>query len=241
MWLLGESVADTSTSSPDLISPASPKMSECVPSPDSTPGPGVGAVAGRHLLPERPPSAEPPRQDVPGPFDGGGGVGGGGDNNPHGVIRVTPRSHSPPLKSASEPMPDLSIPPRPHSSPVRHIESSPPHPSPHIHPPSPQHTQIPARNTPGVITSQPSTAAAFWVQNARINGVKPELIGGNFAPATLLTTHTTSTDMKPPMLSPGQHRGSLSTTTPIRQTPTVIMGEAGGVSNSPNFTDAPYT
>lgn len=183
-------------------------MSECVPSPDSTPG--------RGLLPDRPPSADPtPQPDVPGPFDGGG----------TGVIRATPRSHSPPPRT--EPAtPDL--PPRPHSSPSRQQLSI----SPELLPQPPQllpqqHLQ-PQRNTPGVITSQPSTAAAaaFWVQNARINGVKPELIGGNFTPAALLAGHATA-DMKPPMLSPGQHRVNPA---PLRQTPTVIMGEAGGVS-----------
>lgn len=68
---------------------------------------------------------------------------------------------------------------------------------------------------------------AFWVNSAaggRINGVRPELIGGNVNMNVTFPVHAQNSDMKPPrpVSTPG---------TPImtRQTPTVIMGEAGGV------------
>ncbi|KAK6637085.1 hypothetical protein RUM43_010759 [Polyplax serrata] len=68
---------------------------------------------------------------------------------------------------------------------------------------------------------------AFWVNSAtggRINGVRPELIGGNVNMNVSFPSHVQSTDMKPPR----------PVSTPVsnimtRQTPTVIMGEAGGV------------
>lgn len=63
----------------------------------------------------------------------------------------------------------------------------------------------------------------LWLQNSRINGVKPEIIGGTFGTPALLPH---ASDVKPHLLAAG-HR--LSPGTPIRQTPTVIMGEAGGV------------
>jgi len=55
--------------------------------------------------------------------------------------------------------------------------------------------------------SQP-TPTAFWASNSRINGVKPELIGGEMKPPRTIAMPN----------SPGS-----------RNTPTVIMGEAGGV------------
>ncbi|KYB29221.1 hormone receptor 4 isoform X2 [Tribolium castaneum] len=149
----GESVADTSTSSPDLVSPSSPKMSEAVvspPSPDSTP----------HHPPEPTLDSVSSRLEDSGVFDGGG------------VIRPLPRSQSPPLPA---PAAGPRQPPRPHSSPH----------SPGMAPPEPRSVII----------------SPLWKQ--RINGVKPELIGG----------------------SPARPPGAA----PARQTPTVIMGEAGGV------------
>lgn len=77
-----------------------------------------------------------------------------------------------------------------------------------------------------VVTSSPAamipSPPTFWVSSAtspviaacRINGVMPELIGGvNYAET-----------MKPPMSSPQRPASSG-----VRTTPTVIMGEAGGV------------
>ncbi|XP_044260020.1 hormone receptor 4 [Tribolium madens] len=149
----GESVADTSTSSPDLVSPSSPKMSEAVvspPSPDSTP----------HHPPEPTLDSVSSRLEDSGVFDGGG------------VIRPLPRSQGPPFPA---PAAGPRQPPRPHSSPH----------SPGMAPPEPRSVII----------------SPLWKQ--RINGVKPELIGG----------------------SPARPSGAA----PARQTPTVIMGEAGGV------------
>lgn len=93
----------------------------------------------------------------------------------------------------------------------------------------------PRRIPTGVITSQHAVAIQnqLWLQNSRINGVKPEIIGGSFASPAFLPP-----DVKPPMrLSPGA--------APIRQTPTVIMGEAGGVRtmiwSQPQLTPAQAT
>lgn len=127
-------------------------------------------------------------------------------------------------------------PPRPHSSPgrpantspvIRHspLIMSPPPPqypppsSPLAHPTSSSSSAM--RGTQGVITSQQATViqSQLWLHNSRINGVKAELIGGNFSGSLL--GHPG--DIKP-SLTPTTHRAP-----PIRQTPTVIMGEAGGV------------
>ena len=84
--------------------------------------------------------------------------------------------------------------------------------------------------SPGVMIPPP----AFWVSpsspTCRINGVRPELIGGgsvNFSPQqqasamSLLQHH----EMKPPVT----HAQSSSRAGVLRAAPTVIMGEAGGV------------
>lgn len=221
----GESVADTSTSSPDLVSPSSPKMSDVgvnPPSPDSTPG---------RLHPEEISDVITSRLEESGVFDGGGTT---------SVIRPLPitRCQSPPVRPAPTTSP--LQPPRPHSSPGRPGNTSPviKH-SPHVIPPStispPNNPQLvtltsvaqsPNASSPlpttSVITSQPSTIIPnqLWLQNSRINGVKPELIGGNFTGGVLFPP---AQDVKP---FPQAHR---MTPTPVRQTPTVIMGEAGGV------------
>lgn len=77
----------------------------------------------------------------------------------------------------------------------------------------------------GVMASQQAAVIQnqLWLHNSRINGVKPELIGGNFGNAGLLS-HVA--DVKPLTLGAGSHR---LVTSSVRQTPTVIMGEAGGV------------
>ena len=97
----------------------------------------------------------------------------------------------------------------------------------------------PNRNAPNKeINAATATAALqtqFWVQNTRINGLKPEVIGGNLSPASILNIAGTNGlpnngggDMKPPML-PINYRANMQGSSPVRQTPTVIMGEAGGV------------
>lgn len=152
------------------------------------------------------------------------------------------RSHSPPIRPAPTFSP--SQPPRPHSSPGRPANLS-PRTSPVI-----RHTPLlvpttpsPPRNLlPHIVTSQEATSSMptlatskprgviinqqpaltqsqqLWLQHSRINGVKPELIGGSF-------TTPTFPDIKPP----GSPLQRPNTNIPIRQAPTVIMGEAGGV------------
>uniref|UniRef100_A0A6P7FEC7 Hormone receptor 4-like isoform X2 n=1 Tax=Diabrotica virgifera virgifera TaxID=50390 RepID=A0A6P7FEC7_DIAVI len=265
----GESVADTSTSSPDLLSPSSPKMTDAVlnpPSPDSTP---------IQLHPPEPTLEKTPnRLEESGVFDGGGGTA--------SVIRSIPviRSHSPPVRP--QPPFSPSQPPRPHSSPGRPANLS-PRASPVIrHTPlllqpsvSPRPltilTQEPTSSIPvispsnipisspsiqsrGVIINQQAPNInqnpQLWLKHSRINGVKPELIGGNFAvkPELLGTNFGVKPELiggnfgvKPELIGgnfpgspvdlkpPGSPMGRAGTTMPVRQTPTVIMGEAGGV------------
>lgn len=183
------------------------------PSPDSTPGrehTDTAANIGTRRLEE------------PGVFDGGGGGGGEATS----VIRPLPRSQSPPVRPAPTTSP--AQPPRPHSSPGRPantspiIRRSPLVISPPISSPYQIATTSPSQTSPGVITNQQTMVIQnqLWLQNSRINGVKPELIGGNINSGVLLA-HTS--DVK--ALSPGQRCSSQT----LRQTPTVIMGEAGGV------------
>lgn len=218
--LLGESVADISTSSPDLISPSSPKMSDdgiSPPSPDSTPKELQQQV-------EQSPSN---RAEICSVFDGGGGN--------TSVIRSPPtgRSQSPPVRPA--PVCSPSQPPRPHSSPGRPASSSPfsrqvevvmsstTACSPEL---TTSNTVVQtSHNAVTVLSCQQAAAIQnqLWLHNSRINGVKPELIGGNFNNSALLGHPT---EGKSSSLSLGQR---LNTNTSLRQTPTVIMGEAGGV------------
>lgn len=152
------------------------------------------------------------------------------------------RTHSPPIRPAPTFSP--SQPPRPHSSPGRPANLS-PRTSPVI-----RHTPLlvpttpsPPRNLlPHIVTSQEPTSSVpsiatfkprgviinqqpaltqsqqLWLQHSRINGVKPELIGGTF-------TTPTFPEVKPP----GSPLQRPNTNIPVRQAPTVIMGEAGGV------------
>lgn len=210
-------------------------MSEAVlnpPSPDSTPiqihppEPTLDKVSSR--------------LEDSGVFDGGGTA---------SVIRPLPgiRSQSPPIRPAPTFSP--SQPPRPHSSPGRPANISPraspvirhtplllqPAPSPPRNlPPAIITCQEPTSSMPSVLATKPrgviisqqpalsQSQHQLWLKHSRINGVKPELIGGSFP------TSPTSpfADIKPP-LSPIMQRSSTSMS--VRQTPTVIMGEAGGV------------
>lgn len=71
------------------------------------------------------------------------------------------------------------------------------------------------------------SSGGFWVNpstGGRINGVRPELIGGNVNMNVAFPSHIQGSDMKPPR--PLSTPSSPGTT---RQAPTVIMGEAGGV------------
>ncbi|KAF2879832.1 hypothetical protein ILUMI_26359 [Ignelater luminosus] len=218
--LLGESVADTNTSSSDLISP-SPKMSDVgtnPPSPDSMP---------KHLQQIEPiTNITSSHTEGCSVFDGGGAS----------VIRspAFSRCQSPPVRPT--PVSSPSQPPRPHSSPEHPTSSSPLTRqadllmSPVIS--SPQHlsssTILPSPSSPrsaiAVVSNPQATVIQnqLWLQNSRINGVKPELIGGNFNNSALLG-HTSESK---PSLAQGQR---LGTNTSFKHTPTVIMGEAGGV------------
>nr|WAT94106.1 HR4X1 [Henosepilachna vigintioctopunctata] len=212
-----ESVADTSTSSPDVISSSSQKMSDATqhpPSPDSTP----------HRLHAAESTMEKVfcRVGESGVFDGGG----------TSVIKTLPviRSQSPPLRPATTS--SLSIlPPRPHSLPGRPsnspvIKHNPlllqlPVSSTNIFPQAVtcQDSGLSSSSAPihkyrGVIISQPqANQNQLWLKHSRINGVKPEIIGGNM--------NTTAAD-------PNSINSAMKNNN-CRQTPTVIMGEAGGV------------
>ncbi|ERL86469.1 hypothetical protein D910_03875, partial [Dendroctonus ponderosae] len=211
----GESVADTSTSSPDLIIPSSPKMSD-------------GTLNN------------PPNSGV---FDGGGTTGSANSGATASVIRSL-RSQSPPALRPAPPF-SPSQPPRPHSSPGRPANTSPvikhaplllhpttPSPPRNLTPTMPMGCESPSNpNLPfmqsrqrGVIISQPQASlvqSQLWLKHQRINGVKPELIGGSFG--------ATSPTHVPDLRSPSSPMPRTTTSMPVRQTPTVIMGEAGGV------------
>lgn len=202
------------------------------PSPDSTP---------LQIQPPDPP--EPTLDKVSSRLEDSGVFDGGGTAS---VIRALPpqRSHSPPIRPAPTFSP--SQPPRPHSSPGRPANVS-PRASPVIRhtplllqptaspprsfPPTIVTCQEPTSTMPSILTSKPRgviisqqptlTQSQLWLKHSRINGVKPELIGGSFT--TSPSIHYG--DIKPP-LSP---MARSSTSMPVRQTPTVIMGEAGGV------------
>ncbi|XP_018318596.1 hormone receptor 4 isoform X2 [Agrilus planipennis] len=266
----GESVADTSTSSPDIVSPPSPKMSEvsaCPPSPDSTPrrmlkvetgmdttgmtcieathrrtiktdigGSDTGMTCVESAPPRRLLKMEPNETSMtcvegPSVFDGGGGGGGNGKTSVIRPLSVI-RSQSPPVRQISNE--ESSPPPRPHSSPGRPAvtKSAPQSPltmspvtSSSLHLPPPltstmtMQTTLAPCTTVGVISSPQAVVIQnqLWLQNSRINGVKPEIIGGNLGSPALI---------EPKSPSPGQRMGSSGM---IRSTPTVIMGEAGGV------------
>ncbi|XP_049821028.1 hormone receptor 4 isoform X3 [Aethina tumida] len=207
------------------------------PSPDSTP-------VQLHLPPEPTLDKISSRLEDSGVFDGGGGPGGG--LGPGGgtasVIRTLPvvRSQSPPIRPAPTASP--SQPPRPHSSPGRPANTSPVikhNPlllqtstlSRTIQPPiaisqEPTSSSPPSMLKPrGVIISQQQPALSqnqLWLKHSRINGVKPELIGGSFGGPTAITHF-------PEIKSPSSPMPRPSGNVPARQTPTVIMGEAGGV------------
>ncbi|KAF7278128.1 hypothetical protein GWI33_008746 [Rhynchophorus ferrugineus] len=229
----GESVADTSTSSPDLIIPPSPKMSDVVlnpPSPDSTPAP--------HQLIK----PEPTLDKVSSRLEDSGVFDGGGTSTTASVIRSL-RSQSPPALRPTPPF-SPSQPPRPHSSPGRPANTSPvikhaplllqpttPSPPRNLTPATAVSSQEATSSSPssllqarprGVIISQPQATmvqSQMWFKNQRINGVKPELIGGSFG----------ATSPTGELRSPGSPMPRTSSSMPVRQTPTVIMGEAGGV------------
>lgn len=195
------------------------------PSPDSTP-------------PNRSQATDPTSEALSSRLEDSGVFDGGGTTS---VIRPLPvvRCQSPPVRPAPTTSP--AQPPRPHSSPGRPANGSPvirssplsispppssPHQSTLLQTQSIIQQQKNSRRIPAaVITNQQTSAIQnqLWVQNSRINGVKPEIIGGTFSTPALLTH---SVEIKPSLL-PSGHR--LSPGVSIRQTPTVIMGEAGGV------------
>lgn len=172
-------------------------MAEAVlnpPSPDSTP---------HHQINEPTLDKISCRLEDSGVFDGGGGG--------TSVIRSLPRSQSPQPSPTSSP----SQPPRPHSSPGRPPNLVIP---PSFSPPRAVIQEPTSTKSRGVIMNTPAPIQAplaqGWLKHSRINGVKPELIGGNFS----------GHYQEIKSVSPNR-----SQTTAVRQTPTVIMGEAGGV------------
>lgn len=181
------------------------------PSPDSTP---------KSRQAEEVSELNKQTSEESGVFDGGGTV---------SVITTlsSTRSQSPPLPLARSATP--VHPPRPHSSPGRpqnlnygfhqhsHLDL--------LVSNSSQNSSIPVSTSellPSTQKIQQTTVIQnqLWIQNTRINGVKPEIIGGNISTGLLLTN---ATDVK--MTPSGQHLNSGS----LKQSPTVIMGEAGGV------------
>nr|WDQ26778.1 nuclear hormone receptor HR4 [Sogatella furcifera] len=207
----GESVADTSTSSPDMTGPGSPCKLEIVrhsPSPSPvqrTASPDSASVTPKAELIERP-------SDVCTTVISSAGVGG------HPVQHDTHNHHNN-HNQASPPSSASTSPVLPCIEEVKIKEEV-------------NHSvfdggggEVAIRHSPVVAVTSGgnimlSSPPAFWataapVQPGRINGVRPELIGGvNF--------ETQTTTMKPPLPSPQQRA-------PSRNTPTVIMGEAGGV------------
>lgn len=79
-------------------------------------------------------------------------------------------------------------------------------------------TAVPAPAAPAPLRPAVIHSPAFWMSPCRINGVRPELIGGGLARQQPHQFQQPA-EMKPPSASPS----------PSRPAPTVIMGEAGGV------------
>ncbi|XP_022194097.2 hormone receptor 4 [Nilaparvata lugens] len=246
----GESVADTSTSSPDMTGPGSPCKLEIVrhsPSPSPvqrTASPDSATVTPKTEIIERPSDVCTTVISSPGSREAAAGaVQGAGVVQGH-VITDSPNHHhqnhhQTSSSSASPSHPSLSqssASPSPVNLPcieevkikeeVNHSvfdgggsagEVAQRH-SPVVSPVS-SVVVTSGGGTPMMLSSPPAFWAAAPMQTGRINGVRPELIGGvNFA----ATECPTTTTMKPPLPSPQQRA-------PSRNTPTVIMGEAGGV------------
>ncbi|GAB0097485.1 hormone receptor 4 [Sergentomyia squamirostris] len=82
-------------------------------------------------------------------------------------------------------------------------------------------------NLPGLVQTASGQHRMIWGANTRINGVKPEIIGGplpGLRPQTMVQSPTS------PQPNVSQQSGSMGMQTPPpRATPTVIMGESCGV------------
>ncbi|RZF33806.1 hypothetical protein LSTR_LSTR013694 [Laodelphax striatellus] len=219
----GESVADTSTSSPDMTGPGSPCKLEIVrhsPSPSPvqrTASPDSASVTPKTELIERPSdvcttviSSSPVQQ----PVNSSGHVGGGDtQHNHHNNQTSSSSSASPsPVLPCIE---EVKIKEEVNHSVFDGGGGS------EVSRHSPVMSLVPVTSggsTQIMLSSPPAFWASAPMQTGRINGVRPELIGGvNFSP-----TECQTTTMKPPLPSPQQRA-------PSRNTPTVIMGEAGGV------------
>nr|CAH7755285.1 unnamed protein product [Callosobruchus chinensis] len=255
----GESVAgDVITSTPELLTstlpsamttasggvvgPPSPanhhglasvQSMQTPPSPDSTP-----RLHQCHMVTPKEEEGRgngPVQEDLK-VFDGGGAVTFGTTAS---VIRPISslRSASPPTGRPSPPFsPTSQPPPRPHSSPGRPAAAASPRLSPVIrHAPLAAAVAAAAAAPPrGVIISQQQQQ--LWLKHSRINGVKPELIGGSFPPASPVGASVTQSPGSSPLHRSGsighahhQHPHHQPSPSGVRSTPTVIMGEAGGV------------
>ncbi|EEB12648.1 orphan nuclear receptor nr6a1, putative [Pediculus humanus corporis] len=219
----GESVAETSTSSPDMAGPPSPCPKLTSPSPEpETPRNRV------RLSPEQPRIRSSPEQRIR-----------LSPEHPRVTseqlklrlsleqsrIRLSP-DQQPRVRLSPDQQPRLRLSPdqqpRVRLSPEQQQRLSP-----LIQKGSPVIQRSMSggeQNTSGGVLNMISPGA-FWVNSAasgRINGVRPELIGGNVN--MNFPVNSQNSDMKPPrpVSTPG-------TPTMTRQTPTVIMGEAGGV------------
>ncbi|CAH1975833.1 unnamed protein product [Acanthoscelides obtectus] len=237
--LAGTLPSATTTSQGGVVGPPSPinhqggllslTNAPAPPSPDSTP-----RLYPCHIVTpaEEEGRGNRPIQEDQKVFDGGGAFTIGTTAS---VIRPISslRSASPPTGRPSPPFsPTSQPPPRPHSSPGRPATASSPRLSPVIrHAPLAAAVAAAAAAPPrGVIISQ--SQQQLWLKHSRINGVKPELIGGSFPPASPVG----ATVSQSPGSSPLHRSGSMShhhhhqpSPSGVRSTPTVIMGEAGGV------------
>ncbi|XP_068085231.1 hormone receptor 4 [Anabrus simplex] len=264
----GESVADTSTSSPDMVGPVSPppRTTEFVP---SSPSPAQrdrceGAMLACRASPDSALPEMARRDGVVKQEDHPAGIEarGAGPAFPEMARRdvivkqedlpvgAEARGAGPQLKEGG----DNSVFDGGGGGNVLTVETPPPHrtvlssPRHQQHPPSPVMHHPPSPVIPGSSAMNPPPT--FWVTSTasptcRINGVRPELIGGGSVTYQQQPTPPTVIhhEMKPPAShSQGPPRTSTvlssigaASAIPtqssglVRTTPTVIMGEAGGV------------
>ncbi|KDR18027.1 hypothetical protein L798_07819, partial [Zootermopsis nevadensis] len=235
----GESVADTSTSSPDMAGPVSPCPKAASESVRSSPSPAhrdsarsvvfrVDAPSDSRDMTHRasPDSAQPemtPQREEPAPEEEGGEARAGepqvkkegGDNSVFdGGGGCVGETHQTLMQRQG---------------------------------PSSSQQQQQQQQRANVLVTSPGSCMipppTFWVSPSspvaaacRINGVRPELIGGggvNFSPQQTSTATSALTllhhEMKPPASHVLSSRSTGVSPGVLRSAPTVIMGEAGGV------------
>ncbi|KAI5699707.1 hypothetical protein M8J76_007538 [Diaphorina citri] len=212
----GESVADTSTSSPDVLAPVSPS-SKIDPRVPVSPGPctiterTTSPDSALHEMTEESSAVLKVEENTCKEEVNNGVYDGGGVNERRERETVVVPASWCRVNGVKE---EISSQPQMRRESV--VTSSPGVVSSPCVVTSPNiaHSQSSVSSPPTFwVSSASSTVASSVVTACRINGVRPELIGGvnNFC------------EMKPPP-SPQQRPASA-----VRSTPTVIMGEAGGV------------